>query len=171
MSVAYGIVRAGPVSNRPYMATRPDLNSPFGPLSDAYFVNQWGHGCPVISGDGLTLFYAGWDLGILMATRPDPTSVFGPGSPIANAVPHARPSWISRDGLRLYFHGVPEGGFDLYLAERASVGEDFGVPSAAPSVSRWPDSYFAYDRIVPRTDLTGPTIAGRGWRVRGRPRR
>ena len=87
--------------------------------------------------DGLTLFYsgsAGADYGLVTASRADTTSAFGAASivPGLNIGAGSRPSWLSDDGLRLYFHVLDGSEWDLYVTERSSTSSMFGAPSDAP---------------------------------------
>jgi hypothetical protein len=126
--------------SRIYSATRPDLNSPFTPPSDAWFVNinntpgTHNVGGPLISADGLTLIY-GASNKIYSATRSNTTSPFGPGvllpniNGIGDSPESTRDDWLSPDGLRLYMSVRSGGQWDMYLASRATTGSPFGIPS------------------------------------------
>lgn len=134
--------RRNGVDDRLWTATRPNLTSPFGPLSDASFLSIRPNpseeaGSPVISADGLTLFFAHSTptnpYSIFVATRANTTDQFGMGTAIPNIGnwAHSRPSWLSPDGLRLYFH-AGDAGSRLYVAERATAASPFGTPTNAP---------------------------------------
>jgi Tol biopolymer transport system component len=92
--------------------------------------SEWGAS---LSADGLTLYFAQTASGagdLYRATRPDRGVTFS--APVAltglNTDDDEGSPFISRDGLRLYFHSNrPEGlgGKDLYVATRSSVSAEF----------------------------------------------
>ena len=87
---------------------------------------------PVISADGLTLYFASEterklaNYGIRMATRPSKTEGFGPSRVPAGLEPlqdfsrgfQAMPAWISPDNCRLYVGTTINGQSDIYIARR-----------------------------------------------------
>lgn len=52
-----------------------------------------------------------------------------------------RDPWISRDGLRMYFSRSPgvQGGYDIYLATRAGVADDFSNPAVVVNINTGAD--------------------------------
>lgn len=83
-------------------------------------------GDPVLSQDGLTLYYASnrgstvGDYNIWVASRSTPDGAFDPPEPVAelNTVEPELPSWISADQCELYFSGFRSGRFHVYRAFR-----------------------------------------------------
>ncbi|MEO7094540.1 MAG: hypothetical protein ABI175_14890 [Polyangiales bacterium] len=81
---------------------------------------------PVISRDGLTLFFASDAPGglgggdIYVTTRASLTSAFGPPVAVSQLSSAAAegPSWISPDGCRLYLSSARAGSPDIYVASR-----------------------------------------------------
>jgi hypothetical protein len=129
--------RRSTVNERLYSTSRPNLASAFGPPTNAPFLNinsSINTGEPVISADGLTLFYAtgGGVINdrIFTATRPTLGTAFGPGSivPNVNFGDLTRPSWLSADGLRLYL-SARVGDLDLYVATRPDLSSPFETPT------------------------------------------
>jgi hypothetical protein len=137
--------RRNGIDDRLWCATRPSLTSPFGPLSDSVFTNIRADpandpASPVISADGLELFFA-HSIGtgpqrIFRSVRADVNSAFGVGTEVASIQVGdiTRPSWLSADGLRLYFHAVDRR-WDLYVAERPSRASAFTAPTKTAIVN------------------------------------
>jgi len=82
---------------------------------------------PVLSSDGLTLFWATdrlggmGDLDIWQASRPDTASAFGDLVPVSsvNSPAFDSPSDVSVDGCRLYITSIRSGRTAIYVATRA----------------------------------------------------
>jgi hypothetical protein len=137
--------RRNGIDDRIYSATRSTLTSPFSTPSDADFLNirrdlNADTGSPVISADGLTLFFQHGEGGsparTYVSTRLNTSSPFGQGTFVSEiqAFTSTRPSWLSPDGLRLYFHGMNAlayGQWDLAMAERPNVLSPFNTPSTS----------------------------------------
>jgi Tol biopolymer transport system component len=99
------------------------------PAPVAELASAFDEAAPVLSKDGLTLYFAstrdgggargGFD--VWVARRPAPTSPFGVPTNVAelNTAGFDRPGWLSPDGCRLYF-GSDRGGpnTDIYVASR-----------------------------------------------------
>jgi hypothetical protein len=128
--------------NQIFAASRESLTGPWGTPSGSDFLGigadaTHGTGSPVVSSDGLTLFFAhqvsSGPYGIFVSTRPNASSTFGVGTLVSELQVGAavRPSWLSSDGLRLYFHALENGLWQLYVAERSTVSSSFGAPSKA----------------------------------------
>lgn len=86
--------------------------------------NSVSNETPVVSADGLEIFYAytadGHAADIWTAARASPTEPFGAGHAVAeiNSEVLDSPSWISPDSCRLYVSSKRGGTEDLWLAER-----------------------------------------------------
>src|SRR3954451_3415332 len=127
-----------------FTATRPDTNSDFGPATQTDFpnVNEFKRDVSsgVMSPDGLELFYdnepvVGPTAGLRRATRPDKASPFGDGVLMSSLIKDGsihQPSFVSPDGLRLYYWNLSG---QVLVASRASPGADFGPPTSAPFVN------------------------------------
>ena len=134
-----------------WMASRNSKDEPFGtPVKLPPSINQDGirECCPVLSTDGLTLSYTDFEAedifdSRMLSMRPSVDSDWGiPVSlPSVIDVGNIRDfglnsffdSQISEDGLALYFTGrregdLSDGGIDLFVSRRSSVGEPFGPP-------------------------------------------
>jgi len=100
----------------------------------------WGS---TLSADALTIYLAvnaGPEEQLFVATRPDRGTLFSPAVPLANVHGVGKdgtPS-ISADGLSLYFFSERAGGSgdrDVWVAQRASVLDDFGTPIPVAEVN------------------------------------
>ena len=93
-----------------------------------------------ISADGLVLYFSSNRAGgygsfdIYMTTRASKTDPWGPPTnlgPTVNSSAADNASWISPDGLELYFASWRAGGYgdgDIYVAKRATVNDTWGKP-------------------------------------------
>ena len=112
-----------------YVATRDTLEQPFGNVRNLGLLNTREHdACPSISADGRELYFCR-DRNLYVARRTAPGDLFEEvraleevNTEADNAFPN-----ISADGLELYFAASAAGldGFDLYVATRSSVAEEF----------------------------------------------
>jgi Tol biopolymer transport system component len=107
-----------------YRATRS--SGGFGaPVRVGELASTSDEGLPVVSADGLTVYFQSSRSGgagagdIWMATRASVTSTFGPPTNVTelNTSADEGPTWLSPDGCRIYL-GVNKVGADMYVAER-----------------------------------------------------
>lgn len=115
-----------------WVATRGDVNSPFGPQSNVAELNSVGRDhTPTTTGDGLEIIYSSnrepGGLGTddaWMATRPDVGSPWGApvNLPVLSSANRDMGFSVTPDGLCLYFtsNRPDEGDFDLYVSTRSS---------------------------------------------------
>jgi hypothetical protein len=94
-------------------------------------INLPGEDTPVISADGLELFFDDSSVSpsdLWVATRPDRASAFGPHTRVQGIISGSDedPGSISQDGLTLYFGSNRVGNYDLYQATRATRQSPFG---------------------------------------------
>src|SRR5262249_31954911 len=94
----------------------------------------------VVTGNGLTLFYASdapggsGSLDIWMVTRPTLSSPWGTPvnlGPTVNSSAYDSGPRLSHDGLSLYFHSTRSGGHggtDIWVATRPALDAPFGAP-------------------------------------------
>lgn len=109
------------------------INSGSGFASGPVSATSIGHGeqAPVISRDGLVLYFASTHLGdggdgqleIYVTTRTSKTASFSKPNPVTalNSPLRDYPTWLSRDGCRIYFASNRvggSGGQDIYYATR-----------------------------------------------------
>lgn len=130
-----------------WIATRPDLTSPFAnPQKIAALSAPGEDRDPDISSDGLTLHYDSDRAGsigstdIWMSTRPDLASPFGPPVRVAElSSPQTdRDPSISADGLVMYFGSSRPGGpgnQDLWISRRADRAAPWGTPTLITELS------------------------------------
>lgn len=109
---------------------------------------------PVISGDGLTLYFTRLNE-ILVATRPTRDDPFGDPQPIAelNSGPTDVVSSVSYDGLTLTFHSTRNSGqgSDTFLATRSAIDQSWTVvpmPGAVNGPDNEADSFMWNDRLT-----------------------
>lgn len=91
-------------------------------------VSATSDGNPVLSSDGLTIYFSSdrsgsmGDVDVWVAHRSTPSGTFSDIAlePAVNSTGPDRPSWLSPDGCRLYLYSERAGSadFDLYVAER-----------------------------------------------------
>jgi len=122
-----------------YAAVRPDRSSAFSaPELVAEVQSPMSDGGPFISADGLALYLV-YDADfpppmedLYVATRSAPGDPFSTPARIDELSTDnmERDPWVSADGLSMYFvsnrDGTHFGDYDIYLSERASVGQPFG---------------------------------------------
>lgn len=113
-----------------YRTTRPNLTSPFDtPTKLTELSTGDADSDPVVSPDGLTLYFTSYRQGsagssdIWVASRASTADPFGTATNVAelNTTVAEWPTWISNDGCRLYFgsdRGGGMGGHDLWVATR-----------------------------------------------------
>jgi Tol biopolymer transport system component len=126
-----------------WVTTRPVESAPWGtPVNLGRLVNGPSYDAyPSVSAGGLTLFmqsdrpggYGGYDTWMMTReTKDDPwTAPVNPGATINSSAHEGDPS-ISSDGLELFFASarpVGYGGWDLYLARRATTQDPWGPPT------------------------------------------
>ncbi|HUS32459.1 MAG TPA: hypothetical protein VMZ53_28355 [Kofleriaceae bacterium] len=167
-----------------YMATRPSTSEPFAtPVNLANVNSVAADMAPTLSNDELTLYFTsnrgGGPFRLYEATRASRALPFGvpslvPG-PFTGLGEVGGPD-ISRDGLALYFDATAggTGGYDLWVATRASVGDPWGTPSEVSGVNTTGSEneptidddgltiYYASDAFEPAQDLvvaTRPDLA------------
>ncbi|MCE9607262.1 MAG: protein kinase [Planctomycetia bacterium] len=119
---------------------RSSITEPFGPA--VRLPNSGGIEDPFLSADGLTLVYATpsgdrrTDLRMrTRLTRDAPWAQPETLDPRINTSFDERQPWISPNGLTLLYQSDRKDGLgarDLWLTRRASRGEPFGLPEAAP---------------------------------------
>ncbi len=132
-----------------YQATRADLSSPFGDITDlgpGVNTNELEN-FPFVSTDGLSLYYhkssfaTSTEHRLWMATRQDPNGTFGNAADLGDIV-NGNPTidtWkpsVSADGLTIFFSdgffGDPrlggKGGLDVWVSHRDSTADAFGAP-------------------------------------------
>ncbi len=142
--------RGGEFDSKLWSASRSDITGSFSEPSNADFLNvtthsEYDYGSPVISSDGLTLFYTSTeplhtqaipdaDSAIYVATRPSLNAPFSEGKLALDLLQpdqeQARAAWLSPDQLQIYFAFHPLGvEWNIYMAERISIESAFGPPS------------------------------------------
>jgi len=127
---------------RIFVATRPSTSAPFGePVAINLARSDCCDGFPDISADGLELYFCSDRPGgsggddVWIATRATRSSAFATpanlGPVLNSSASDCEPS-ISRDGLSLFIGSDRKGGhggFDIWVATRASRAEAFGKPT------------------------------------------
>jgi len=128
-----------------FSATRDSITEPFSMPATTEFANNniVGHDirAAVLSSTGLEMFYSDNEISqrrVMRATRADVASPFSPGVLVPGLFPVGDtdfyyPSYLSPDGLRLYYHRSRDSG--AFVVTRASVGAAFGAPSTAMFVN------------------------------------
>src|SRR5688572_16241691 len=119
-----------------YFATRPDRASPFSTPVLIPNVNGASHdGTPLVSADGLTLYFAAIREGaardIYIATRSSTAAAFGTPSKLLNvndATGHETATYINASGTTLYMSSNKTGDWEMHRATRASAGDPFSAP-------------------------------------------
>jgi hypothetical protein len=125
-----------------WMATRPDLGSPFGAAVDVMALNTAGDDAtPDLSPDGLTVWWVtAGSLGakdIFVATRPTRTGTWSAPADVtqvSSAGDEAGPSVVA-DGLTMFLATDKAGTDDLYVSERTTTTSVWGVPTKITELS------------------------------------
>lgn len=123
-----------------YVSTRNSVDESWGPASNlGDTINSvYQDSGPSLSGDGLTLVFfsdrpeGSGSADIYIATRASVTDAWS--TPVnlgatVNSVGFEVAPDISCDGLRIYFHSSRNGGFDIWMTERASLTDAWSVPT------------------------------------------
>jgi hypothetical protein len=123
-----------------WVATRPDLGSPFGtPENVAELNSDLAEAGPHLTADGLTIYFSSNRPGtvgsndIWVATRADLVSPFGVPQDVTelNSTELDESPSITADGLTIYLHSERAGGAggtDLWFATRPDTSSPFGTP-------------------------------------------
>jgi serine/threonine protein kinase/Tol biopolymer transport system component len=154
---ADGLVLYMELSNQDlYTTTRATRDAPWGPrVNLGLIVNtSYMDTVPVVSADGLELFFSSrrpggyGDADIWMSARTTSSDPWGTPVNLGSAVNCPAidaPTWISPDGLTLFFFSDRSGGFgavDAWVTTRATKGSPWGParnlgPSINTSYSEW----------------------------------
>jgi hypothetical protein len=132
---------------RIFFATRAPGSSEFSALTLlASLASGFGDGSPLLSFDGLTLYFysrrpgGSGDRDLWFALRGDPAAQFGAvyhfGTVNGPSLEHL--PWLSRDELTLLYVSTRAGGLgqsDVWFSSRASRGDEFGPPELVRSLS------------------------------------
>jgi Tol biopolymer transport system component len=127
-----------------YVATRSDRGTAFQtPTALSAIDTSSDEGSPVVSNDGLTLYfhstrfggYGGRDL--WLATRSSPQGTFGNATLLGGVNGNADDNlpWLSKDELVIVFSSTRSGESDLYTAKRTRRSDDFGTPTQLGGVN------------------------------------
>jgi hypothetical protein len=128
-------------------ATRPGRESVFSPANVLINVDSgFGDGSPVLSNDGLRLYFysqrpgGSGDRDLWLSTRDSRSADFGVPSHFAgpNSAGLDHLPWLSPDELTLMYVSTRPGGVaesDVWVAQRARLTDDFGVPELLTAIS------------------------------------
>jgi hypothetical protein len=130
-----------------FFATRVGRSTQFSALTLLASVDSGsGDGAPVLSADGLTLYFystragGSGDRDLWFALRPDGAADFGAPSRfgVINSGAADHLPWLSSDELTLMYVSTRAGGLgqsDVWLAQRQRRGDDFGEPELFSAIS------------------------------------
>lgn len=117
-----------------YQSTRSSADEPWGPAEPGPGLSTAGvnDACPGISADGKTLLITR-EGEVMITTRPDRDTDWAAPVPVPelNTVEHDSCPELSTDGLSVVLQSERAGGaggFDMWIATRASVGDSFSEP-------------------------------------------